>query len=617
MLTWCRPFFAARPPSLIRPALALLLLVHVASFSAAAQGTSLELIEALPDTDTLYPGDVFFARYRVRVVNPPQFGGVKMLVESEGADFIAPATSGETPGFTSTAENGALNWNSDDIGTSSLPLSIPAVSCEFGGFCPSEPQTLEQSLLQIPTALGVTAIAIERTFNSDGSVTETEVARLLVKIYEVEEPSPLSLGAIKNQPLNTRQKVFVNVPGARFDEAEGITVHLLRSNDIDLRRSALFFPGGDSPCPEQPLSNNFGMCGLEVVDAQKVAFSIDAFFDEAQAQAQNILGTYDIYVRWTPGTQVEGIFRTLESVGLGVWTIGEGSEGLDYSVRHIEVNQAVQTDDNMIPMVADKRTVARVYPQVENLPEGQLFGPSVAVNLQGQAGQDGPMLGEMTEFPWAILGPDARLGTLRNRLDLSADFVLPREWTQVEDLFLTATVNLDESGDPLAEETSTDNNTKSESFPFSRRKTLAIGYLEACPDGCDNGVHNADRFLRKVFPAAETSGVAYIPLGVPEGLFGDPISGFTLAGVLNGFKAVLFLQRDIVDMVVVWARPVGSDPTEEELAREILLRKPLKAVFGTFVVPEGPREKSEIELPLAIAKELEIFKESDFQFVDT
>ena len=180
---------------------------------------------------------------------------------------------------------------------------------------------------------------------------------------------------------------------------------------------------------------------------------------------------------------------------------------------------------------------------------------------------------------------------------------------------MTATVNLDESGDPLAEETSTDNNTKSESFAFSRRKTLAIGYLEACPGGCDEGVHNADRFLRKVFPAAETSGVAYIPLGVPDGLFGDPISGFTLASLLNGFKAVLFVQRDIVDMVAVWAGAVG-DPTEEELAREILLRKPLKSVFGTFIVPDGPREKSEIELPLAIVKELEIFKETDFQFVD-
>ena len=103
MLTWSRPFFAARPLSLCRPALALLLLLHVAAFSAAAQGTSLELIEALPDTGTLHPGDVFFAQFKVRVINPPQFGGVKMLVESEGADFIAMPTWGAEPGP-------ALNW---------------------------------------------------------------------------------------------------------------------------------------------------------------------------------------------------------------------------------------------------------------------------------------------------------------------------------------------------------------------------------------------------------------------------------------------------------------------------------------------------------------------------
>ena len=127
MLARHRPFYLARQGCFLRSALALLLF-HAVTISAAAQGTSLELVEVLPDTGTLYAGDVFFAQFKVKVINPPQFGGIKMLVESEGADFIAPATSGEPPGFTSRAENGALNWNSQDIGSSSLPLSIPAVS---------------------------------------------------------------------------------------------------------------------------------------------------------------------------------------------------------------------------------------------------------------------------------------------------------------------------------------------------------------------------------------------------------------------------------------------------------------------------------------------------------
>ena len=606
MLAHHGPPFVARPLSLCRPALALLLLLHVAAFSAAAQGTSLELISVLPDTGTLYPGDVFFAQFKVRVINPPQFGGVKMLVESEGADFIASAMSGEAPGFTSRAENGALNWGANNVGSSSLQLGIPAVSCEFGGFCPSEPQTLEQSLLQIPTALGVTAIAIERTFSPDG-VTETEVARLLVKIYDIEKPAPLSLAAIKSQPLNTRQKVFVSVPGARFDEAAGVRVWLFRSNDINLRRSALFFPGGDEPCPEQPFRNTFRMCGLEVVSAQQVSFSIDVFMDEARAQERNILGSYDIYVRW--GLDEGVITRNLESVALGTWTIGEGPEGLDYSVRHIEVNQAVQTDDNVIPMVADKRTVVRVYPQVENLPEGVFFGPGVAVNLRGQAGQDGPLLdpvGGFTRSPWATLNSDAKLSSFRKALEFSGNFILPREWTQVKDLFLTATVNLDNSGDPLAEDISTDNNTKSESFQFFPRKTLAIGYLEACPGGCD-GVHSADRFLRKVFPSSETSGVDYEPLETPEASPADD----RLTGLRAGLKAALFVQLDIVDMVAVWARTLGEGQRQRKLFQ--LLKKILKNVFGAFVVlDEEPLSQAEIELAIALAREFEALKEDEF-----
>ena len=65
MLAHHGPPFAARPLSLCRPALVLLMLMHVAAFSAAAQGTSLELlpfVRVLPDTDTLYPGDVFLSR---------------------------------------------------------------------------------------------------------------------------------------------------------------------------------------------------------------------------------------------------------------------------------------------------------------------------------------------------------------------------------------------------------------------------------------------------------------------------------------------------------------------------------------------------------------------------
>ena len=468
----------------------------------------------------------------------------------------------------------------------------------------------------IPTGLKVYAVAIERKFLADGTRTETEVARLLVKTYDVEPPSELTVsgvGGVAGQPIGSSSLMRLRVPGARFDEASGMNLFLIRSDDINMLGA-----GGDFPCQGFTSFLGFNLCGLEIVDAETVDVVVETF-PSAQGPPPNLAGLYDVYIRWSFDTDIEGLrLRHMEAAAIGAWTIGEGPEGLDYSVRHIEVNQAVQTNDNVIPMVADKRTVVRVYPQVENLPEGELFGTGVAVRLRGQAGPDGPSLGRFTRFTWATVSPDERMDKLRSDggLNLSGNFVLPRAWTQVEDLLLTATVNLDDSGDPLAEESSTDNNTKSQSFQFSRRQTIAIGYLEACRGGCDNGVHNADRFLRKVFPAAETSGVAYIPLGVPEGLFGDPISDFTLAAVLKGFKAVLFVQRDIVDMVAVWARPLDEDPTGEELALATLFGQPLQRVFGTFILLEGPREKSEIELPLAIVKELEIFKDTGFQFVD-
>ena len=591
-----RNALGAVPVRLVRLSGTLLLLLHSSALNVAAQGPSLQTISFSPVTDTLYPGDEFAASIEIRINNPPQFGGIKVVVESEGAPFVSTVE----PTF--SAENVPANWGDDNIAGTSVGVGIPRVSCLH--LCPGgNPETFSGTLQDIPTGLKVYAVAIERKFFADGTRTETEVARLLVKTYDVEPPRELTVtgvAGVAGQPIGSSSLMRLKVPGARFDEASGMNLFLIRSDDFNM-----LVPGRDFPCQGGTSFLGFNLCEFEILDAETLNVVVETF-QSAQGPPPNLAGLYDVYIRWSFDTDIEGLrLRHMEAAAIGAWTIGEGPEGLDYSVRHVEINQAVQTDDNAMPMVRDKRTVVRVYPQVENLPEGVFFSAGVAVSLRGQAGQDGPSLGAFTRFPGGTAGPTTSLESLRKDFQVSASFILPRERTQVKDLFLTATVNLDNGGDPLAEESSTDNNTKSESFEFFPRETLAIGYLEACPDGCDNGVHSADRFLRKVFPAAETSGVAYIPLGVPGGLFGDPIPGFTLAGVLKGFKAVLFVQRDIVDMVAVWAGPI-EDPTEEELAREILLRKPLKGVFGTFIVPEGPREKAEIELAVALAREFEV-----------
>ena len=146
----------------------LLLLLHSSALNVAAQGPSLETVSFLPVTDTLYPGDEFTAVIRVRINNPPQFGGIKIVVESEGAPFVSTVE----PTF--SAENVPANWGDDNIAGNSLGVGIPRLSCLLsclGG----RPETFSGTLQDIPTGLKVYAVAIERTFPG-GMLRETEVA---------------------------------------------------------------------------------------------------------------------------------------------------------------------------------------------------------------------------------------------------------------------------------------------------------------------------------------------------------------------------------------------------------------------------------------------------------
>ena len=173
-----------------------------------------------------------------------------------------------------------------------------------------------------------------------------------------------------------------------------MNLFLIRSDDFNMLGSAR-----DFPCQGNPNFFGFNLCELEIVDAETVNVVVETF-PSAQGPPPNLAGLYDVYIRWSFDTDIEGLrLRHMEAAALGAWTIGGGPEGADYSVRHVEINQAVQTDDNRVPMVRDKRTVVRVYPQDENLLPTKFSGPPVAVNLRGQAGQDGPLLGVFTRFP--------------------------------------------------------------------------------------------------------------------------------------------------------------------------------------------------------------------------
>jgi uncharacterized protein (TIGR03437 family) len=224
---------------------------------------------------------------------------------------------------------------------------------------------------------------------------------------------------------------------------------------------------------------------------------------------------------------------------------------IDFSIWRIESNQAVQKEDKSIVQIADKRTMVRVFPQAENLPEGTTEFPQVAVNLKARVG--GQVLEPAEGFTEMAVVPPADPDVLaRVSLKTSGNFILPRAWTQAGNLSLTATVNLDSNGDVILPEaeTVTANNTRQEDILFEPRKLLVIGYLEACFGICQDAVHRADRLLRKIFPVAESSGVAYIPFGEIGTSSLEPNAPDTLVALS---KAAALLDSEIgIRFMVIW-----------------------------------------------------------------
>ncbi|MCZ6514438.1 MAG: hypothetical protein O6850_01095, partial [Acidobacteria bacterium] len=233
---------------------------------------------------------------------------------------------------------------------------------------------------------------------------------------------------------------------------------------------------------------------------------------------------------------------------------------IDFSIQHIELNQAVQTNDNVIPMIRDKRTVARVFVTGDGI-QGDGLRPAVQVTLRGQAGVNGPMLDPIEGLTGTVPVLTAGVSLFAARkLFASANFILPREWTQVEALSLTASANLDGSGEPIISESEEKigNNKRVETFPFIKRGPLNIAFLELCLPGCPNGnLFNADRFLRKVYPLAEFSGVSYFPyLGDFPGF--DKVQLRDPTGLIKIIKLARLLEAGIANVGVIWL-PVDQE----------------------------------------------------------
>ena len=109
-------------------------------------------------------------------------------------------------------------------------------------------------------------------------------------------------------------------------------------------------------------------------------------------------------------------------------------------LEHIEVNQAIQELDNLgnqrVELIADKRTVARVYLRTASPPGGTIF--SVRGTLIGLL-PDGTLPGGPTNVRSAnsiSVGPNPALGPRQNSIDGTLNFVLPPEWTRAGGLHL-------------------------------------------------------------------------------------------------------------------------------------------------------------------------------------
>lgn len=235
----------------------------------------------------------------------------------------------------------------------------------------------------------------------------------------------------------------------------------------------------------------------------------------------------------------------------------------DLSIDHMEVVQAIQTADNSIPLVADKKTVVRVFARV---PDGS--APLVGVTGLLHGLRDG------VELPGSPLRPANGLITapvrpLRIDSTDSLNFVLPAEWTTAGTTQLVPEVAPLSGTDP-----NLDNNVLppySAVFapPANLPSPLVIAYWPLCyqPAGqallcpTDN-VSHADVLLRKLYPLPD-DGVIYRRWMAPRKIWQEPInSDQDVEKFLTSIRKVYSLMVDPlladVDQLATWF-PIGID----------------------------------------------------------
>jgi hypothetical protein len=188
---------------------------------------------------------------------------------------------------------------------------------------------------------------------------------------------------------------------------------------------------------------------------------------------------------------------------------------LDLTVSRIEVVQATQDVDNSIRLVAEKKTVARVFVGLGN-ETSVLNPPQVRAVLRGRNAAGAELPGS----PLSAANAPIRAPNRPNReaTNDSLNFVLPPEWTAEGTITLRAEVNADGS----VPETDRTNNVREQQAVFFHRSDFAVRWVRICyaePSDpfprCPSGfVSLHDEKMRKTFPVADAR-LSYSELDVP------------------------------------------------------------------------------------------------------
>lgn len=215
----------------------------------------------------------------------------------------------------------------------------------------------------------------------------------------------------------------------------------------------------------------------------------------------------------------------------------------DYTILHIEVNQAVQGNQNAIPLVAYKPAVARVFVKTTG-PRGDAIVP-VRATLR----KDGMERTVQGRAVTARASDDASLFAER-RLRTAAEFPIPQEMLGPGTLEIDAVANL-VNGEPQVSEAVIDNNAASQTFELVERDTLAIGYL-APPDFTEPATAE---MIGKLFPLSPTRGLAYIPEAVYS-VDDDDLDDVNRGNVQRIIlEAAIAAASGLYDVLVLWDTP--------------------------------------------------------------